>query len=667
MHSQAAELLLDPQSPLAQHVDGFTPRPQQQHMARAVERAITHCEVLVAEAGTGTGKTYAYLIPALLSGKKIIISTGTRNLQDQLFHKDLPLVRKALGIAASITLLKGRGNYICRHRLGLMEANTHFGLNKANPDVSLDHVQPVDLIKISDWVHHTQTGDIAEVVGVDENAPIWPKVTSTVDNCLGQDCPQFNDCFLVKARRKAMEADIVIINHYLFCADMVIKETGFGEVLPSAQAVILDEAHQLPEVAGHFFGLSLSSHQLNELVRDVRVEQLRDAPDFPALAQSALSLEKAAADLRLALGRESRRAPWTQIREQPAVIDAVENLTQAMQQLNICLKEAAVRGKGLESCQARCDILLFRLQQLTQTDTEEHVQWFETKNKNFSLNATPLEVSNTFRARMAQQQSGWIFTSATLAVGADFTHFIQRMGLNEPTTLYLESPFDYAHNAIIYHPKGLPEPTSPHYIQSVLEATLPVLRASRGRAFILFTSHQALREAAEWLQGKLEYPLLIQGGLPKAALLERFRELGNAVLLGTASFWEGVDVRGDTLSCVVITKLPFASPSDPVLQARITILRRRGGNPFIEHQLPQAVIALKQGVGRLIRDIHDRGVLMLCDPRLLSKSYGRTFLDSLPPMTRTRSLAQVEHFFEQATASESNIAPVDNRHAHTGA
>lgn len=673
MHSPAAELL-GPHGPFAQHVDGFAPRPQQQRMAEAIEQALLNNEVLVAEAGTGTGKTYAYLVPTMLSHKKTIVSTGTRNLQDQLFHKDLPLVRKALGIPLQATVLKGRSNYLCRHRLNLAETETQ----------NIQRSQQAELIKITEWAVQTHSGDIAEVINVPEGSSIWPKVTSTADNCLGQDCPQFGDCFLVKARRKALDADVVIINHHLLCADMVIKESGFGEVLPSADAFILDEAHQLPEVASHFFGLSLSSRQLIELARDSRVEQMRDAADFAILADYAAQLEKATADMRLALGQQQRRAPWQQVAGHSQVISATTALIEALQALNTALQEAAVRGKGLESCQVRCESLLLKLQQFTQTNgqnkdeeadheesfessesaaqprQEEEVQWFETHSRSFSLNSTPLEVGANFRARMSQYQSSWIFTSATLAVGEDFSHFNQRMGLQQPDTLLLESPFDYARNAVLYHPKDLPEPSAAHYNEAVLQASLPVLEASRGRAFILFTSHQALREAAEWLEGKLEYPLLVQGDLPKSALLNQFRDLGNAVLLGTASFWEGVDVRGDTLSCVIIAKLPFASPGDPILQARIAALRRQGANPFMEHQLPQAVIALKQGVGRLIRDIEDRGVLMLCDPRLLNKSYGQIFLDSLPPMIRTRNLAKVSEFFQKIDAQHrDNLEAVD--------
>ena len=662
----SATLLADA-GPFAQLIDGFAPRPQQQQLANAIAQALTDDAVLVAEAGTGTGKTLAYLVPALRSGKKVIVSTGTRNLQDQLYHKDLPLVRKALLLPISVALLKGRTNYLCLQRLGQTGAGAR-----------LDDLQQVsDLSKIRSWANHTQSGDIAEARDVSEDSPLWQRVTSTVDNCLGQDCPKFNDCFLVKARRQAAEADLIVINHHLFCADMAIKEEGFGEILPGADAFILDEAHQLPDTASHFFGLSLSSHQLLELARDSRAEQIRDAADFGALGEQCEYLEKATADLRLALGQAQTRAPWTQVAQQPELIGAVAALADTLALFDSLLREAAPRGKGLSSCQERCNLLRFKLRQIADhaetaatgtpvEDEQSHddlrptgelVRWFETYRRGFALNATPLDIGPVFRARMAQYQSAWVFTSATLAVDNDFGHFCQRLGLREPRTLQLASPFDYARNALLYHPKDMPEPATPDYTDAVLNASLPVLRASRGRAFILFTSHQALRQAAARLTDTLEYPLLVQGTLPKSVLLERFRQLGNAVLLGTASFWEGVDVRGDALSCVIIAKFPFAAPDDPVLQARCAALRRRGGNPFMDYQLPQAVIALKQGVGRLIRDVDDRGVLILCDPRLLSKSYGRVFLNSLPPMARTRSLRRVAAFFDDENAPPEGAAP----------
>lgn len=643
--------LLGAKGPLANVVPGYAPRAQQRIMAEAVARALENDEILIAEAGTGTGKTFAYLAPALLSGKRVIISTGTRNLQDQLYHKDLPVVRKALGVPARTALLKGRANYLCLYRLATTEASGRFRGGQ----------QAAEFQRIRTWAGRTQHGDIAEIDNVPEASPLWSQVTSTADNCLGSTCPHLQDCHVLKARRRALEADVLVINHHLFFADMVVKEDGFSELLPGADAFILDEAHQLPEVGGHFFGLSLTSRQLRELAGDTVAEQLGDAPDFVAVRERAERLDKTVADLRLALGGAPRRAPWAEVADCTEVCSAIEELAEALKLLNESLKEAAERGKGLANCLRRGEELGERLECLLGFGGEDHVRWFETHIRSFSLNLTPLEIAPALRARMASYQSAWVFTSATLAVGDRFEHFAGRLGLDDARTLRLESPFNFARNALLYHPTGLPDPASPNYTQAMIEAALPVLAASRGRAFLLFTSYRALHEAATSLQGRIAFPLLLQGSLPKGELLARFRALGNAVLLGTASFWEGVDVRGEALSCVVIDKLPFASPGDPVLQARIEAIRRRGGNPFLEYQLPHAIISLKQGVGRLIRDVHDRGVLMLCDPRLLSKSYGRLFLDSLPTMMRTRCLERVQHFFakQEVTATGMGGLPAN--------
>ncbi len=605
-------------------------------MAEAVATTLDEGGTLIVEAGTGTGKTYAYLVPALSAGVRVIISTGTRHLQDQLYRQDLPVVRKALNVLARVALLKGRGNYLCAYRLQTAEESGRLSSRE----------QVVELQRIRAWARRTRHGDIAEVADVPETSPIWLRVTSTVDNCLGQDCPRLADCFLAKARREALAADVLVINHHLFCADMAIKETGFAELLPGAAAFILDEAHQLPEIASHFFGKSLSGRQLGELARDTVVEQSRDAADFAVLRQRAEALEPAAAALRESLGLADRRAPWREVARLPLVRKAVGELSGALDRLREALKEAAQRGKGLENCHRRGEELAQRLAVLTGEDGgPENVRWFETRGRGFTLSLTPLDIAPTFRERMEGQQSAWIFTSATLAVGETFDHFAARLGLHDYEGLRLDSPFDFARNTLLYHPPELPDPGSPRHTIALVEASLPVLAASRGRAFLLFTSHRALREAAGLLAGRLDYPLLVQGERPKAALLREFRALGNAVLLGTASFWEGVDVRGEALSCVVIDRLPFAAPGDPVIQARIESIRQHGEDPFLSYQLPHAVIALKQGAGRLIRDVTDRGVLVLGDPRIVSKLYGRVFLDSLPPMPRTRNLERVRAFF----------------------
>jgi ATP-dependent DNA helicase DinG len=638
--------LLGKTGPLADCVPGFSPRNEQQQMAEATAGAIATSQSLIVEAGTGTGKTFAYLMPALLSGKKIIISTGTRHLQDQLFGKDLPVVREALQAPVHTALLKGRSNYLCWHRLQTAGSDGR----------QLSARQAHELEAVRAWSARTASGDTAELGLVAEDSIVWPKVTSTVENCLGQECEYFQECFVVKARRNAMEADIVVINHHLLFADMVLKEEGFGELLPGADAFIIDEAHQLPEVASVFFGTTLSSHQLRDLARDVRLEHLREAGDMQDLPDAADRLEAIIHRLRLALGHADRRAAWSEVAAGQDLQDVLSDLSACLQQLTDWLNVAAERGKGLDACRQRAVVLGERLSLLMGHSSGDYIHWFETFRTSFRLNLTPLNVAPAFRNCVDSLPSAWIFTSATLAVGDSFAHFAGQLGLDEARMLKLDSPFDYQNNALLYLPDAMPEPNARHYVDAVVACAREILQASAGRAFMLFTSHAALKSAAAQLEDALEYPLLVQGTAPRRELLERFRELGNAVLLGTSSFWEGVDVRGAALSCVIIDKLPFASPGDPVLQARIEALRKQGANPFMEYQLPRAVISLKQGVGRLIRDRHDRGVLVLCDPRLRSKAYGKIFLKSLPQMTRTSSTDNVRAFF--ASTGSSHVEPV---------
>jgi ATP-dependent DNA helicase DinG len=638
--------LLGTNGPLADAVPGFSQRREQQLMAEATAETIAANETLIVEAGTGTGKTFAYLMPALQSGKKIIISTGTRHLQDQLFAKDLPVVRSALNAPLQSALLKGRSNYLCWHRMGIA----------ATDGKQLSGRQLHELEQVRAWSARTHSGDVAELGEVPEDSAVWPRVTSTVENCLGQECEYFQDCFVVKARRQAQDADIVVINHHLLFADMVLKEEGFGELLPGADAFIIDEAHQLPEVASVFFGISLSSHQLRDLVRDTRLEQVREAGDMQDLPDAADKLESIIHQLRLALGQADRRAAWSEVAGDVALRSALQQLAECLQQLLDWLEIAAERGKGLESCRARAALLSERLTLLMDSASSEYIHWFETFRTSFRLNLTPLNVAPVFRSCMEALPSAWVFTSATLAVGDSFEHFAGQLGLDDARRLKLDSPFDYQRNALLYLPENMPAPNERHYVDAVVSCTRDVLEASAGRAFVLFTSHSALQSAAAQLADTLDYPLLVQGTAPRRELLERFRELGNAVLLGTGSFWEGVDVRGAALSCVIIDKLPFSSPGDPVLQARIEALREQGINPFMAYQLPHAVISLKQGVGRLIRDHSDRGVLVLCDPRLRGKAYGRIFLKSLPNMPSTRNVDDLHEFF--AANDATRVEPV---------
>ncbi|QEP43415.1 ATP-dependent DNA helicase [Ectothiorhodospiraceae bacterium BW-2] len=623
---------------LASVIQGFQPREAQLAMAQAVKTTLDSQGTLVAEAGTGTGKTFAYLIPALLGGHKVFISTGTRNLQDQLFFKDLPLVRKALKSNVRAALLKGRANYLCPHRLELTQLGKRFQTRS----------EAADLQQILQWAGKSRHGDIAECDTVADSAPIWSKVTSTADNCLGAECEHLSRCFLQQARRQAQEADLVVINHHLFFASTALKSDGISELLPEPDTIIFDEAHQLYETATRLFGESLSGNQMLALVRDTLNEDRAAGGEDRQLPLEAEKLEQQLKAFRETLGREGQRSPWHELAHQAPVIAALEQLQQQLQQLQQQLEPQKERSKGLESCHHRCEQFATQLQRLTGEPQEEHIQWFETFSRSFSLYSSPLQIEQQFQQQMAQWPGcSWIFVSATLAVDNRFDHFCRQLGLDErlTTTHSWPSPFDYRYQALLYVPTAMPEPSHPDYTHAVIDHAVPLIEQSKGGVFLLFTSYRALQQGAKLLQDRVSYPLLVQGESSRSALLEQFREHGNAVLLGTGSFWEGIDVRGEALTAVVIDKLPFASPGDPVLQARIDKMRREGANPFFDYQLPQAVITLKQGVGRLIRDVNDYGVLMLCDPRLTSRSYGATFIQSLPPMTRTRKAEVIERFY----------------------
>jgi ATP-dependent DNA helicase DinG len=628
------EDLLGSEGPLARNIEGFAPREQQQTLAAAVARALHDMQTLVAEAGTGTGKTFAYLLPALLAGRRVLISTGTKTLQDQLFHRDLPAVRKAIGAPVKTALLKGRSNYLCRHRLVTTAEQGLFD--------SRERVRELEAVR--QWATVTKTGDIGELDVVAENSSLWPQVTSTQDNCLGQECPEFSRCHVLEARRAAQDADVVVVNHHLLLADMVLKEDGFGEILPGVDAVIVDEAHQLPDIATQYFGLSVSTRQLADWIQDLKAEYLRGAADMPELEAQLKAYESALAALRPLLADGMGRQEWDALPNAKRLRAALEQVLAAFEGLKPSLDVLAPRSRGLENCRERAELMQARLGAFLDDDQRRQVRWVEHFGRHTSFNLTPLDAAERFAARMQQNPSAWVFLSATLSVGGEFAHYRERLGVAQAEELLLGSPFDFARHALLYLPPRMPATDDPGYTRAVVAAARPVIEASGGRAFMLFTSHRALKEAAELLRGNLDYPLLVQGEMPRRRLLETFRELGNAVLLGTSSFWEGVDVKGPALSVVIIDKLPFASPGDPVLKARLDLMKNEGRNPFMEYQLPQAVIALKQGVGRLIRDSTDKGVMMLCDPRVTGKPYGRVFRDSLPPMKPTRDLEEVTSF-----------------------
>lgn len=623
---------------LSQHIEHYRAREQQIEMAEKVAEALADGETLIAEAGTGTGKTFAYLAPAMLSGQKIFISTGTKNLQDQLFKKDLPKLREVLSVPLKAALLKGRSNYLCHYRLGLAEGEP------------ASQLQQHTLQQLREWLGKTQSGDLSEADLLEEQSALWPKVTSTVDNCLGQQCPDYDECFIVEARRKAQEADIVIINHHLLMSDMALKASGQGEVLPDADAFIIDEAHQLPAIASQFLGHRISSHQLQELIRDSIREMELEASDMGEIRDAAEKMDSRLHQLKMGLGDNEQRLPWHQcLKRFPGVREQLEVLIGSLENLAETLEPASERSRGLEQCYQRCDDLIQRLTIFSDNEQDDNlVLWLDIRGSGFILHATPQEVSEHFQQWIAEKPASWVFTSATLTVAGKFNNFVQQLGLEDPDTASWQSPFDYGRQSLLYMPSIPVEPSQPSYNSHVADVARSVIEHSRGRTFLLFTSYRALHEVADAL-ADMDYPMLVQGSRAKNQLLAEFREHGNAVLLGTNSFWEGVDVRGEALSCVLIDKIPFASPGDPVLEARINHLRERGGNPFRWIQIPAAVIQLKQGIGRLIRDTQDAGVLVLCDPRFLSKPYGKVFMRSLPPMPITQNIEDVADFFNVET------------------
>lgn len=599
-------------------------------MAEAVAEAIANADKLVVEAGTGTGKTFAYLLPALLSGRKTIISTGTKALQDQLYHRDLPLIGKAIGRPVTTALLKGRANYLCLQRLDQV----------TEPASSLLE----DLQQIREWRYRTQSGDKAELIEIAEDSQIWPLVTSTAENCLGQQCPEYSNCYVVRARRAAQEADLVVVNHHLLLADLAMKEAGFVEFLPGAEAIIIDEAHQVPDLAVQFFGVSLGSRELERLVDEARIAA---APlSSPDLDRCFDKLQTAIRELRAAAPRNEGRYELSEMLHD--LREPLAALALAINQASDAVLALSDAGVELEKIHERLSGAAERLTLLLGEDAWDGLHWVEIHARSLRLHLTPLDVSAKLNALINTGMQAWIFTSATLAIAADFSHFASRMGLTGVTGLTFPSPFPVEQNGLIYLPADMPQPSDQGHTDAMLEAVTPLLDYTRGGMFCLFTSHRALNNAKQWFKSHRSTlagrTLLVQGDAPRDDLLRRFRQIGDAVLLGTGSFWEGVDVRGPALSIVAIDKLPFASPADPLMMARLEFIRRQGGNGFMEHQLPLAALSLKQGAGRLLRDHTDYGVVVLCDPRITSKRYGKMFLQCLEPMPTTSALNEVSSF-----------------------
>lgn len=622
---------------LATAIPGFTARSPQITLSTAIAKAIQEKTILIAEAGTGTGKTFAYLIPCLLSQKKTLISTATKTLQDQLFQKDLPMLTRALGLSVRMQNLKGRANYLCRYRIELHAEEGRF----MNP-------QSVhELLHIREKLPQLKDGERSELPEIQEDSQVWPYVTSTTENCLGGECEYHETCFLMKARKRALEADVVVINHHLFFADSRLKEDGFGELLPDIDAVVFDEAHQLAEIAANFHGERVGTRQIRDLIDDLLREwPILDLANQP-LKELSVKADKIVDQLLLSLPAHEERIAWDVLLRNKGFVDAWDELFILIDALLDCLKNTdCEKTTGLTRCLKRLEDLKKRLLNIANTD-KVLIKWVERFKHSLVFQATPFDIADSFGEILARKQCAYIFTSATLTMASSFECFTRPLGITQADTMALASPFDYQKQALLYLPRGIPDPKDILYYDALLEKALPIINACGGRCFFLFTSHKALKFVAQRLNNNLKYPLLIQGEEAKPILLARFRQLGNAVLLGTATFWEGVDVKGEALSCVIIDKLPFANPMDPVVSGKMTYFKSRGLSGFDELSLPNAVLALKQGVGRLIRDVSDRGVLMIADPRLTGREYGRLIFASLPSLRKTRDEQTVLTFISE--------------------
>jgi ATP-dependent DNA helicase DinG len=672
----AVDGVFAPDGPLARHISDFEPRNGQHAMASAVARAFEHGGVLLAEAGTGTGKTLAYLVPAILSRERVLISTGTKNLQEQIFFKDIPALRAALGVPFTATYMKGRANYLCLHRLDQLSGVDGAGayrtaIGSAAPGVSSNDVfLPI----IRDWAATTETGDRAEIEDLPEDIAFWNEVSATAETCLGDECPRVDDCFVTRMRQRAAESDVVIVNHHLLCADAAVRQHAFGEVIPACSRAIVDEAHQLEDVATQYFGFSVSTYRIDELGRDVErlatagivteprerdaiakaVDRLRDharafftelasahrSADRPrneervrATPTSLLHASEAAADLTGAIdGLETALAPIVRLKPDADVLDRTDS------------EHTAGASEQIAALVRRAGELRTELRFLLRASEPEYVYFVEFRGRGVFLRASPIDVSAIVRDLLLDRMRTTVLTSATLTVDGGFGYIRERLGIRTAAEIRLPSEFDFARQTVLYLPPRMPDPRSPEFAGAAGRTVIEILKRTHGRAFVLFTSYATLRAVQAMAEMALDYPILVQGSIPRSLLLKRFRETPHSVLFATSSFWQGVDVVGDALSCVIVDKLPFASPGEPVMAARIEAIRARGGEPFDEYQVPLAILALRQGLGRLIRHRRDRGVLAVLDPRLRTKGYGRRFLASLPPAPVVHDLDAVSAF-----------------------
>jgi len=628
--------------PLNDCLEDYQLRTEQVEMAKSIIGTIEDKSSLVVEAGTGVGKTFAYLYPALLKGGKVVISTATKNLQDQLFFNDIPKIREALKISVKVNILKGRGNYICKLR---MENTIQEGMFFNKEDA-----QHLQLIKA--FSDNTDSGEVSEISEIPETSTIWPMVTSTKENCLGQDCEFYKECFLVKARKEALESEVLIVNHHLFFADFVLKDEELSEILPKANTIIFDEAHQIPLVASFFLGQSISSSQISNLIQDCQ-QGLKKYPDtIKVLDALSKDFQEIVFELKKIVSPFPARLNINNLKNYENFEKTYNSLIEKLELLGITLSKHSEENAELQKLFERSSELNIKFSSWLKKDNQNNIYWIEVFARTVQFNETPISISEQFNKFQEKSDSAWIFTSATLSINGSFDHFVKLLGLEKAMTQYLQSPFNYSENAFLYVPKEIPDSKDELFNLVLVKKALPLLKASKGRAFVLATSLKSMEEIGALLKDELKkneinYPVITQGEGPKSDLLQQFKKHGNAILIGSLSFWEGIDVRGPTLSLVIIDKLPFQSPGDPVFESKIKLLSEEGINAFMSMQLPEAIIRLKQGVGRLIRDDYDKGVMVICDKRIIEKSYGIKIWKSLPPFKRTRNESAVINFLEE--------------------